>query len=203
MSKHTVHEEAKNAFLQQDAAEMADSAGARLAPGSSEIVLPYLSQVVKVDREGTVTPENSAFRLSQNEVTCILQYLAGASGLPPRSSWISFLELPDGAHHFVPFQKEAIEPLAKYFGDDLPSFSKRAQILGAVPLKMGDAGFRLRVLPKLDMALAVWEGDDEFPAKANVLFDAIAPRYLSTASLWVLGIEVVGRLTNEDRISYL
>ncbi|MFW0861189.1 MAG: DUF3786 domain-containing protein [Dethiobacter sp.] len=35
---------------------------------------------------------------------------------------------------------------------------------------------------------------DEFPAAADILFDAVAQTYLPTASLYVLGIEAAKRL---------
>lgn len=203
MTKISVHEEARQVFLSKDPAEMAENAGGRYDSSTGHIIIPFLNQICRVDREGVVTPDDSSFRLSRNEVTCILQYLAVASGLPPRNTWISFLELPDGPHHFVPFQKEAMEPLAKAFGSDLDSFERIALALGGNPLNMGDKGFSLQVLPKLSLAIAVWEGDEEFPAKANILFDAVAPQYLSTASLWVLGIEVAERFTDQSRIDYL
>lgn len=203
MTKISVHEEARQVFLSKDPVEMAGNAGGRYDPATGQINIPYLGQICRVNREARITPDNPAFRLSRNEVTCILQYLAGATGLPPRNTWISFLELPDGPHHFVLFQKEAMEPLAKAFGSDLESFARLALALGGQPLNMGDKGFSLQVLPKLSLAMAVWEGDEEFPAKANILFDAVAPQYLSTAGLWVLGIEVAERFTDQSRIDYL
>lgn len=203
MTKISVHEEARQVFLSKDPAEMAENAGGRYDSSTGRIIIPFLNQICRVDREAAVTPDDSSFRLSRNEATCILQYLTTAGGLPPRNTWISFLELPDGPHHFVPFQKEAMEPLAKAFGSALDSFERIALALGGKPLNMGDKGFSLQVLPKLSLAMAVWEGDEEFPAKANILFDAVAPQYLSTASLWVLGIEVAERFTDQSRIDYL
>lgn len=203
MTKISVHEEARIVFLKKDPVEMAENAGGRYDSATGQIIISYINQVLRVDRQAVIITENPNFRLSRNEVTCILQYFASASGLPPRNTWISFLELPDGPHHFVPFQKEAMKPLAKAFGANLESFARLALAMGGQPLNMGDQGFSLQVLPKLSLAFAVWEGDEEFPAKANILFDAVAPQYLSTASLWVLGIEVAERFTNQNRINYL
>jgi hypothetical protein len=203
MKKISVHEEARQVFLNKDPVEMAENAGGQYDSESDQLLITYLNQLCRVDRQAVITPDNSTFRLSRNETTCILQYLAMASGLPPRNTWISFLELPDGPHHFVPFQKEAMEPLAQAYGGDLATFTRLSIALGGQPLNMADQGFSLQVLPKLTLAFAVWEGDEEFPSKANILFDAVAPQYLSTASLWVLGIEVAERYTNQARINYL
>lgn len=203
MGRISVHQEAREVFLTKDFAEMVDNSGSMLDPSTGDILINYLNQTCRVDKQANVSPENPDFHLSRNEVTCILQYLAKVTGLPPRNKWISFLELPEGEHHFVPFQNEAIKPLAKKFGTDLAGFNKIADSLGGKPISMGDTAFTLTVLPKLPLAIALWEGDEEFPSKANVLFDGVAPTCLTTAGLWVLGIEVVGRFIKENRLSYL
>lgn len=203
MGRISVHQEAREVFLTKNRLEMADNSGGKLDSSNGDILISYLNQTCRVDKQAGVTPENPDFLLSRNEVTCILQYLAKCSGLPLRNKWISFLELPEGEHHFVPFQNEAMKPLAQKFGSDLPAFSRIGENLGGKPISMGDMALSLPVLPKLPLALALWEGDEEFPPKANVLFDGVAPTCLTTAGLWVLGIEVVGRFIKENRLGYL
>lgn len=203
MGKISVHQEARQVFLTKNFAEMAENGGGMLDSSTGDILITYLHRVCRVNKQAEVIPENPEFLLSKNEVTCILQYLAKASGLPLRNKWISFLELPEGEHHFVPFQNDAMKPLAEKFGSDLAAFSRIANNLGGKPISMGDVAFSLPVLPKLPLAVALWEGDEEFSPKANVLFDGVAPTCLTTAGLWVLGIEVVGRFIKENRLSYL
>ena len=42
--------------------------------------------------------------------------------------------------------------------------------LGAKKLDHGDAGYELELLPGFVMQLIVWEGDDEFPPNAQLLY---------------------------------
>ncbi|HBI26873.1 MAG TPA: hypothetical protein DDY25_03980, partial [Peptococcaceae bacterium] len=44
-----------------------------------------------------------------------------------------------------------------------------------------------------------WVADEEFPARANMIFDASASHYLSTAALYVLGSVVARRLLKTAR----
>ena len=44
------------------------------------------------------------------------------------------------------------------------------------------------------MAVVIYEGDEEFSASANVLFDAAASNYLPTEDLAVLGGVLASRL---------
>jgi hypothetical protein len=61
-------------------------------------------------------------------------------------------------------------------------------------LSFGDASFLFRMLPRLWLAVVLYLADDEFPANANVLFDAAASHYLPTEDLAVLGGLLAGRL---------
>ncbi|MDA8234434.1 MAG: DUF3786 domain-containing protein [Clostridia bacterium] len=203
MGKLSVHQEAKNLFLQRDPAEIAAITGGIYLPGERLLELKYLTFPCQVNTAGEVTVNDGKIYLSRNEITLILQYLTGSSGIQPRGQWVSFLQLPDGPHHHIPFKLEALDPLAETFGDDLPELEDRAVTLGGQKIPMGDLGFVFNVFPKLPMAVVVWKGDDEFPAKANILFDANAPLHLTTAQLWVLGVQLVARLTQEARVDYL
>jgi hypothetical protein len=50
------------------------------------------------------------------------------------------------------------------------------------------------VLPRVWLAVVLHLADEEFPASANVLFDASASHYLPTEDLAVLGGMLTGRL---------
>lgn len=135
------------------------------------------------------------------EKILILQYLTWSSGLPLQGRWLSFLELPGGPHHFAPFRQEALLPLARSFGARPESFVAAARSLGGKPIALGHAGMVIPAFPRLPLAFILWRGDEEFSATANILFDASAPAYLPTASLYMLGIAVAKRLlASESRV---
>ncbi|OGN89309.1 MAG: hypothetical protein A2Y88_04885 [Chloroflexi bacterium RBG_13_48_10] len=49
-------------------------------------------------------------------------------------------------------------------------------------------------LPRIRLASILYPGDDEFPARASVLFDAASSHYMTTDGLALLGAGLVGRL---------
>ncbi|MGB9904070.1 MAG: DUF3786 domain-containing protein [Desulfotomaculales bacterium] len=156
-------------------------------------LIRYFAREYTVSLAGRVTgPDGSEPPF--NDRALIVQYLCSASGLPPRGRWLSFLELPEGSHHYAPFQTDATIPLARRFGRDREGFSGAARFLGGTPLPLGDAGFSIPAFPRLPLAVILWEGDEEFEAKTNILFDAAAPASLSTAALWVLGVEMARKM---------
>ncbi len=67
---------------------------------------------------------------------------------------------------------------------------------------MGDRAFAISVFPRLQLAFILWLADEEWPARANILFDSTASMHLETASLHVLGInaaERIIRLTDKQK----
>ncbi|OAT80260.1 DUF3786 domain-containing protein [Desulfotomaculum copahuensis] len=156
--------------------------------------LKYFGAWYEIDCQGRVSLPGHGEEIPYNDRTLIMQYLCSASGLPPRNRWLSFLELPEGAHHHGPFHVDALNPLAAAFSSLPDQFLRAATTLDGEPLPMGDAAARFMAFPRLPLAAVLWVQDEEFPARANILFDAVSPTHLSTASLWVLGVELATKL---------
>jgi len=142
-----------------------------------------------------------AEELDQSDHLMIMQYLNTGQKVLPQGKWVSFLELPGGPNHYPPFVKRGIEPLAEKFGTNLEAFIKAAQELDGQEIKMGDKAFLIPALPYLPLAVALWQEDEEFPAQANILFEASNLNYLPTASLYILGINLSFKLRGEKIIS--
>lgn len=124
----------------------------------------------------------------------LLHYLLTADGTPLAADWIAFRSLPGGLGYDSAFQGRANLRLARAFGSSLRSFEAAAQSVSGERLSFGDSSFAFRVLPRVWLAVVLYLTDEEFPASANVLFDASASHYLPTEDLAVLGGILAGRL---------
>ena len=127
----------------------------------------------------------------------LIHYLLTADGTPMASKWIAFRNLPGGLGYDAAFQRRANEPLVKAFGapgHGQTSFEVAARMIGGERLRFGDAAFCFRLLPRVWLTVVLYVADEEFPANANVLFDAAAAHYLATEDLAVLGGMLAGRL---------
>jgi len=124
----------------------------------------------------------------------LLHYLLTADGTPTADRWIAFRNLPGGLGYDAAFQSRANLRLARAFGSERAAFEAAARALKGESLNFGDASFLFRMLPRLWLAVVLYLADDEFPANANVLFDASASHYLPTEDLAVLGGLLAGRL---------
>jgi len=124
----------------------------------------------------------------------VLHYLLTADGTATADRWIAFRNLPGGLGYDAAFQARANLRLARAFGSERAAFEAAARALKGESLSFGDASFLFRMLPRLWLAVVLYLADDEFPANANVLFDAAASHYLPTEDLAVLGGLLAGRL---------
>ncbi|MGC8877708.1 MAG: DUF3786 domain-containing protein [Anaerolineae bacterium] len=124
----------------------------------------------------------------------ILTYLANADGTLPAGIWISFRELPDGMFYVHAFQSYSGGRLVRELSGGLTAFHRAAQRLGGQALALGSAAYAFEVLPRVRLAIVYWEGDDECPSQAQVLFDRNATHYLPTDGLAILGSQLVSML---------
>lgn len=194
-------QEALKTFLTMEPAAMVMASGARYDSHRSVFILNYCGETYEIERSGgLVSRSGIEGEVPYNDRTLIMQYLVESSGLPPRGRWMSFLELPEGIHHYVPFQTDALFPLAEIFGKEPEEFLRAAAYLKGEQIKMGDVAVVIPALPKIPLAVMFWLGDDEFPAKCNILFDTVAATHLPTASLWVLGVEVAKKIMLRGKV---
>ncbi|HBV96770.1 MAG: hypothetical protein JL50_15680 [Peptococcaceae bacterium BICA1-7] len=189
------YQEALKRFARIDPVDAAARSGAAYDSHNKNFEIIYLGNSYRVDLAGKVwRADHPEGEVPFNDRTIIVQYLCEASGLPPRGTWISFLELPDGAHHYVPLQTDATGPLAEMFGDCPEKFSEAAEKYGGRPIELGDYSYYIPALPKLPLAVVLWEGDDEFKARSSILYDSVSASHLTTAALWVLGVELAKKM---------
>jgi len=196
-------DKARTEWAAADPARCAALAGCNRTPDG--ISVPYFGRSYLVTH-----PEGEVFAVETSHATSLqqalgkpahisinillLHYLLAADGSPPADRWLAFRELPDGLFYAQAFAGHAEGEIAARFGMDEAAFRKAAMTLGSQPLDLADASYRLQALPRLAIAVLLWIGDDEFPARARVLFDAHAGHYLPTEDLAGIGDWLAHRL---------
>jgi hypothetical protein len=108
----------------------------------------------------------------------VLTYLTQAVEIPTDGTWISEKDLPGGSQFFRGPHALPLQPLLARFGEDLPGFRRAALKLGGSTLPFGDAAYGFTALPRIPAGCLLWAGDEEFPARANLLFDRTLGRHL-------------------------
>lgn len=133
------------------------------------------------------------------DAAMLLYYLRCADGTPLADRWISFRELPDGTFYVLAYQRYSGDRLARSYGNDPAAFDTVCRLLGGWPLPaISPHAFAFEPLPRIRLAAVLWPGDDEFPPRGNVLFDAAASHYMTTDGLGLLGGGLAGRLVRQN-----
>jgi len=174
---------AREALAWVPLAELARRSGGEVEGGT--LVLPFFGAPYRVTWPGLRVLAPNGEECPEELTAMLLDYLLLGDGSDPSGRWIGFRELPHGGFYCRAFQGYSGDMLVREL--DLPSFRRAAEALGGEPLELGDAAYRFLALPKLPLAVVWWDGDEEFPPKATVLFDITAGGYLPAEGLAILG----------------
>lgn len=93
------------------------------------------------------------------------------------------------------YKRTVLKTLQETFSGHVEELKKACEKLGGKPLPQGDAGYQLSVYPFLDIAVYFWDGDDEFEAQANMLFDSNITDFLHEENVVCVAADAVYYLT--------
>ena len=102
--------------------------------------------------------------------TFLLRYLLESKQVAWSGAWKTFREMPWGEMYIKPYTGRVLTRAAFTFGTRVAAFRAAAEKMGAEPVKHGDAGYKFSLVGGYEMQILVWEGDDEFPPNAQVLY---------------------------------
>jgi len=125
------------------------------------------------------------------EQILILHYMLARDVPVLTGNWVAYREIPGAAFYFSAFVKRAIDPLKKTFGSNAAGLVRASAQLGGEAVEPGDAAFEFSLFPRVRLRLILWEGDEEFPPEANILFDeTIGKIFLPEDIAWLAGMLV-------------
>lgn len=104
--------------------------------------------------------------------TFLLRWLLEGKAATPATEFLTFREMPWGELYIQPFTGRVLTRAAFTFGTRIGAFRAAAERLGGLPLNHGDAAYEFRFLDEYRLRLLLWEGDDEFPPSAQLLYSA-------------------------------
>ena len=102
--------------------------------------------------------------------TFLLRYLLESKDVAWAGQWKTFREMPWGEMYIKPYTGRVLTRAAFTFGTRVAAFKAACEKMGAEPQKHGDAGYLFDLIGGYKMQILVWEGDDEFPPNAQILY---------------------------------
>lgn len=168
---------------------------------AGEMLLKYWGEDVTVTwPQLEVRFTDSGRVCSTFDTAMLLYYLRSAEGVPMADEWVSYRELPGGGFYHQAFQGYSGDRIAQAYGENPEAFNNAALSLGGWQLtNLSAYAYAFEALPRIRLAAILWPGDEEFPARASVLFDAVAGHYMTIDGLALLGAGLARRLENQKR----
>ena len=102
--------------------------------------------------------------------TFLLRYLLESKTVAWSGEWKTFREMPWGEMYIKPYTGRVLTRAAFTFGTRVAAFRAAAEKMDAEAVKHGDAGFLFDLIGGYKMQILIWEGDDEFPPSAQILY---------------------------------
>ena len=143
-------------------------------------------------------PTNNLSEWAIQIFTTLLIHYSLANPMPPTGNLVKFKDIPGGYAYEEAFTNRAIEPIAEVFGEKPQELLRAANRLGGAKKNFGDASAEIPALKGISLTYILW-GKEEFPASANILYDASARSYLAIEDLAVLGEVTTLRLIQASK----
>ncbi len=120
------------------------------------------------------------------EQLCILAYLINAQDLPLANKFIKAENLPSGQFFFRGLHSLPTGKLEEAFGNSPQRLYEASERFDAKRCEFGDVSIELYVLPRIPLQIVIWRGDEEFDARASILFDQTAGTHMPLDALGAL-----------------
>ena len=111
-----------------------------------------------------------------------------------QDDWVPFRQLRNTGVFQTAFQNGILTPFVATFTGRLPQLRRALEAMGGKALPCSDAGYQVEAFACIPMRVLFWEGDDEFPAQANLLFDRSATDFIHSESIVTIATAGLYRL---------
>ncbi|MCX5634550.1 MAG: DUF3786 domain-containing protein [Planctomycetota bacterium] len=169
------HEGFWSQLVALDGAKIAQNAKCQYDSSRNRYILTMLNAeyAVNVASKEVIAVKSSAPAQFLEQLV-ILVYLINAKDLPQAGELVKAETFPSGEFFFKGIHSLPTAKLEKAFGENPQLLYQAAHSLVTKKCEFGDASIELYLLPTVSMTIVLWKGDDEFPARASILFDKTA-----------------------------
>ena len=181
-------------FAASDPEALALRSGISFADGSFHTVL--MGKEVTISwPEMELKDSRSGMPLSASGRILLGRLLLEGVLVPSCGQFRSYKEMPWGSVYETQFSGRCIRRLAATFGNRTEDFIQRCEELGGGRIPGADAAAEISFLPGLLLRLFIWEGDEEFPASAQILFSDNFPAAFTAEDIAVVGDVMLNALS--------
>lgn len=170
-----------------DPTEIAERTGLPFADGKFTLTV--------LGEERTVTfPDFADEGWRDKDRILFARYLLEGRKAAPHAGFKTYRELPWGQVYETPFRGRCQLRLAGTFGARPAAFAAACEKLGGRRLESSAVAYELCFLPGLYLQFYLWEGDEEFPASAQILFSDNFPQAFTSEDCVYVCEYVLGKM---------
>ena len=148
-------------------------------------VYPHQGKVESADRNtGKLHPYFDLF---------VIHYLLRAQEIEPARQWISEKDIPGGTTFFRGPHAIPTELISGRFANDMHGFKEKCAHLQGNVLGLADAAYMFAITPRIPVAVLYWQGDEEFPPEAKILYDRTIAEHLAGDVIYALAVGICER----------
>ena len=180
--------------------EVGSNSLAEYSPGSGEFRVRFIDRLFSIrPRERSIVYLDTQKEADVFTSIVLLHYLLNAKNLPLTGQVVSFKELWGGDIYFAAFSSRTIKPLVDIFSSEMDRFRDAGVALGGKVVEFGDCAVEVQAFPRIPVTLVIWQGDDEVPPSANILFDSSIKDQMQTEDVTVVCSLIVSRMKKQKQ----
>lgn len=186
-------------FLEMDHGELIRRF--HLGADGEALYVTYFSQLLRLDRKtGVMTYENEGPLKGQHPGfhTTMTIYNSFHYALPqpfPSGKLVPFRQVKRVYPFEQAYRNTVIRQFQDTFSGHVREMEEACKRLGGTPMPQGDVGYVIPVFPFLNIAVLFWDGDEEFSAQANILFDSNITDFMHEENVVQVAYDAVYYLT--------
>lgn len=154
------------------------------------LIYPEKGRVKRVSQPASQNDGPPGF----NAVLVSVHYLIRAREVPMAREYVTENQLTDGSFFFKGPHALPSWKIERRFGHNDATFLEKGRLIGGAPIDFGDVGLEFLVLPRIQIAYILWVADEEFPPRAQILFDASADKHFALDVVWAMCNLVTNKL---------
>jgi hypothetical protein len=152
--------------------------------------------------EYTIDPETRMMKQLQNNAYIpheyfyifIIYYLIYVKDIAISKDWISEKDMPGGTTFFRGPHVIPTHLITDAYKNNVQLFKKSCEQLGGTMINQADAAVIFHITPKIPVSVLYWEGDEEFPPEAKILFDKSITHHLTLDIIFSIAVEICIRI---------
>lgn len=196
---HDVIEMWQQKAVQWDFAERYEALGLAGYQKEGRLPIQFYDRLYQIDRlNGCIQDAREPDRKVNFETAMAIYSLFYHSRKQPQNTgiWVPFRDVKRAAPFTEAFKRTTLIPFARAFNGHLEQLRQAGKELGFEAITQADAGFQAAAFSCMPLRFLFWDGDDEFEAQANILFDAQITDYIHEETVVLVAGEGTRRLIN-------